>query len=85
MSWDSKGTFKYRNKLIPKSNILHLVTHALLKDVKDKPPGMKLFYEGLSEVNIPEYLVANKMGKLIIEGRGDELSRRPPAQLVKKK
>ena len=85
MSWDNKGTFKYRNKLIPKSNILHLVTHALLKDVKDKPPGMKLFYEGLSEVNIPEYLVANKMGKLIIEGRGDELSRRPPAQLVKKK
>ena len=43
MSWDNKGTFKYRNKIIPKSNILHLVTHALLKDIKDKPPGMKLF------------------------------------------
>ena len=43
MSWDNKGTFKYKNKIIPKSNILHLVTHALLKDVKDKPPGMKQF------------------------------------------
>ena len=74
MSWDSKGTFKYKNKIIPKSSILHLVTHALLKDVKDKPPGMKQFYEGLSDVNVPEYLVANKMGKLIIEGR-DELRR----------
>ena len=85
MSWDNKGTFKYKNKIIPKSNILHLVTHALLKDVKDKPPGMKQFYEGLSDVNVPEYLVANKIGKLIIEGRGDELTLKTPTHLVKKK
>ena len=84
MSWDNKGTFKYKNKIIPKSNILHLVTHALLKDVKDKPPGMKQFYEGLSDVNVPEYLVANKMGKLIIEGRGDELTLKTPTHLVNK-
>ena len=84
MSWDSKGTFKYKNKIIPKSSILHLVTHALLKDVKDKPLGMKQFYEGLSDVNVPEYLVANKMGKLIIEGRGDELTLKTPTHLVKK-
>lgn len=84
ISWDNKGTFKYKNKSIPNSNILHLVTHALLKDIKDKPPGMKIFYEALSDVNVPEYLIANKMGKLIIEGRGDELSWRPPGQLAKK-
>ena len=83
MSWDEKGTFKYKNKSIPKSNMLQLVTHALLKDVKDKPPGMKLFYEGLSDVNVPEYLIANKMGKLIIAGRGDELTWRPPGNLDK--
>ena len=59
-------------------DILHLVTHALLKNIEDKPPGMKIFYEALSDVNIPEYLIANKMGKLIIAGRGDELSWRPP-------
>ena len=72
ISWDNKGTFKYKNKIVPNSNILHLGTHALLKNIKDKPPGMKLFYEALSDVNIPEYLIANKMGKLIIAGRGDE-------------
>ena len=84
ISWDNKGTFKYKNKLIPKSNILHLVTHALLKNVKDKPPGMKVFYEALSDVNVPEYLIANKMGKLIIEGRGHELTSKPPGQLKRK-
>ena len=84
ISWDNKETFKYKNKIIPKSNIFHLVTHALLKDIKDKPPGMKIFYEALSDVNVPEYLIANKMGKLIIAGRGDELTWRPPGQLDKK-
>ena len=84
ISWDNKGTFKYRNKVIPKSNIFHLVTHALLKNIKDKPPGMKVFYEALSDVNIPEYLIANKMGKLIIAGRGDELTWRPPGKLDRK-
>ena len=84
ISWDNKGTFKYKNKIIPNSNILHLVTHALLKNIEDKPPGMKIFYEALSDVNIPEYLIANKMGKLIIAGRGDELTWRPPGKLDKK-
>ena len=60
------------------------MTHALLKDIKDKPPGMKNFYEALSDINVPEYLIANKMGKLIIAGRGDELTWRPPGQLDKK-
>ena len=45
ISWDNKGTFKYKNKIVPNSNILNLVTHALPKNIKDKPPGMKLFYE----------------------------------------
>ena len=66
------------------ANILHLVAHALLKNNEDKPPGMKLFYEALSDVNIPEYLIANKMGKLIIAGRGDELTRKPSEKLDKK-
>ena len=43
ISWDNKGTFKYKNKIIPNSNILHLVTHALLKNIEDKPPGIKIF------------------------------------------
>ena len=47
ISWDNKGTFKYKNKIVPNSNILHLVTHALLKNIEDKPPGMKLVVGGL--------------------------------------
>ena len=84
ISWDNKGTFKYKNKIVPHSNILHLVTHALLKNIEDKPPRMKLFYEASSDVNIPEYLIANKIGKLIIAGRGDELTGKPSGKLDKK-
>ena len=81
ISWDNKGTFKYKNKIVPNSNILHLVTHTLLRNIEDKPPGMKLFYEALSDVNVPEYLIANKMGKLVIAGRGDELTGKPSGKL----
>ena len=45
---------------------------------------MKFFYEALSDVNIPEYLIANKMGKLIIAGRVDELSGKPSGKVDKK-
>ena len=73
MKWDSKGTFIYKNKIIPKSNIVHLVLHALLPNITAKPPGMMSFYKGLMETNVPEFLVANKLGKLIITGREEEL------------
>ena len=74
MSWDDQNQFKYKNEVIPNSNIVHLVLHALLKGIKDRPPGMNLFYKGLSDANVPEYLIANELGKLIITGRGDELN-----------
>lgn len=68
MKWDKNGVFIYKNKLIPQSNILHLVLHALLKKIKDKPPGMIQFYEGLQKINIPENLVKNIDGRRIIQG-----------------
>ena len=82
MKWDVNGTFKYKGQLIPNSNIIHLVLHALLKTVKDKPPGMNRFYKGLSEVNVPEFLVSNEMGKLILMGRGNEINN---TKILKKK
>ena len=85
MSWDDNKTFKYRNKIIPNSNITHLVLHGLLKNIKDKPPGMMLFYEGLSNANVPEYLISNQMGKLIISGRGDEVNGKPKPKTTAKK
>ena len=36
MKWTPDGTFKNKNKIIPKSNILHLVLHALLKIYRRK-------------------------------------------------
>ena len=83
ISWDNDKVFKYKNKLVPNSNILHLVLHALLRKIKDKPAGMKLFYQGLREANVPEYLVANEIGKLIITGREIE-NKAPGKKLVKK-
>ena len=44
ISWDNKGTFKYKNKIVPYSNILHLVTHALLKNIEDKTPWNENFF-----------------------------------------
>lgn len=72
MGWSDDGTFKYKGKLITDSYILHLVLHALLKKVKAKPPGMKKFYLGLKDINVPDYLVANLMGKQILSGEDDD-------------
>ena len=41
-------TFKYKNKIIPNSNILHLILHALLNNVKAEPSRMKEFYQGVN-------------------------------------
>lgn len=83
MKWDAEGVFKYKNKTIPGSNILHLVLHALIQ-INRKPPGMKEFYKGLKEVNVPEYLIKNNIGKLLISGREDEVQWRPPGDFKKK-
>ena len=80
MEWDNDGTFRYKGRIIPNSNILHLVLHALLKRVKAKPPGMNRFYLGLKDVNVPEYLVANETGKKIILGNDINGKGKPPGQ-----
>ena len=85
MKWDSNGLFKYKNKPIPNSNILHLVLHALLPNITDKPPGMVEFYTGLTEANVPEYLVKNKLGRKIITGMGEDLDWGPTGNLANKR
>ena len=85
MKWEPDGTFKYKNKIIPKSNILHLVLHALLKNITQEPPGMKEFYEGLMDVNVPEYLIANDVGRELIMGDGEDQDWGPIGELASKK
>lgn len=81
MKWTPNGTFKYKNVLIPDSNILHLIVHALLKKVPDKPPGMKEFYQGLSEINVPEFLVKSVIGKKLITASEEDDDWGPTGEL----
>ena len=85
MKWEPNGTFKYKNKIIPNSNILRLVLHALLRDVKAKSPGMKEFYQGLTDINAPEYLISNDMGRELIMGLGEDEDWGPSGELATKK
>ena len=85
MKWKPDGTFKYKKKIIPKSNILHLVLHALLNNITQEPPGMKEFYEGLMDVNVPEYLIANDVGRELIMGDGEDQDWGPIGELANKR
>ena len=53
----------YKGKVIPKSNVIELITHAIQND-KSKPNGMKTFYKILAKAkaNIPIKLIMNKEG-----------------------
>lgn len=84
MKWDEKGVFKYKNKLIPNSNILHLVLHALIK-INRKPPGMREFYEGLKDVNVPTHLVKNEIGLKILTGMNNNNNNWGPPKDIKKR
>ena len=53
--------------------------------MKGKPPGMNEFYKGLIEVNVPEYLIANNLGKQIIMGYGEAVDWGPLGELENKK
>ena len=85
MKWTSDGIFKYKYKIIPNSNILHLVLHTLLKNIDEKPAGINGIYQGLTEVNVSEYLLANKLGKNIILGQGEDIDWGPLGELQSKR
>ena len=85
MKLEPNGTFEYKNKIIPNSNILHLLLHALLKAVKAEPPGMKEFYHGLTDINVPEYLISNTMDRELILGLGEDEDWGPSGELANRK
>ena len=85
MKWEPNGTFKYKNKIIPNPNILHLILHALLNNVKAEPPGMKEFYQGLTHINVPEYLISNTKGRELILGLGEDEDWGPSGGLANRK
>lgn len=61
-SWDDRGSFLYRGKALPGSNILDLirgVTHSNAIPDKRKPQGWDIFLKALAEINMPTSLVGN--------------------------
>ena len=61
LSWDEKGRFKYRGKVMPNTNIVDLVSDAVRsQDRKNyKPQGLETFSRALSEINVPRDYVRN--------------------------
>ena len=58
IQWKKNGEVVYKQKVIPNSNIITLITHAIQNN-KSKPVGMKSFYKILAKANIPSKLISN--------------------------
>ena len=84
MDWNSKLELKLNGKVLPKTNIGVLITHAI-QHQKLKPNGMEIFYRALAKLNIPKFIIVNKKGRNIIKKVRNEknLSWRPPGKLDK--
>ena len=85
IQWKKNGEVVYKQKVIPNSNIITLITHAIQNN-KSKPVGMKSFYKILAKANIPSKLISNKDGRHIMKKTLDERSNtwRPPGRLNKR-
>ena len=85
ISWNEKGEFQYKKRVIPHSNMSRLIYHAI-RNSKSKPTGMKPFYQALSPMNIPKYIIVNKEGRQIMNKVASikDNSWRPPGKLNKK-
>ena len=85
IKWNKNGELMYKGKVIPKSNIMELITHAVQND-KSQPIGMKTFYKYLSKINIPLKLISNKQGLYIMKQLSTHQDNmwRPPGRLNKR-
>lgn len=87
LKWNEKGVIKYKNVIVPNSDIVTLIRHAL-SDNKNTVIGEKEFYTMLNEIDIPDYLIKNKdaLQKYNQDDKKIDVNVwRPPGDLVKKK
>ena len=84
IKWNEKGEFQYQDKTVPKSNILSLMKHAV-SNSKSKPKGVKIFYKVMSRLNVPKFIIVNKMGRALMKKSAQKKddSFRPPGKLQK--
>lgn len=89
LKWNKDFLVKYNNKIIPKSNIVQLVKHALSKNDTSKPEGIEKFYTMLNIIDIPDYLILNQKALNKYNESGTKKYNanlwRPPGELVSKK
>ena len=85
IQWKNNGEVVYKQKVIPNSNIITLITHAIQNN-KSKPVGMKSFYKILAKAYIPCKLISNRDSQHIMKKTLDERSNtwRPPGRLNKR-
>ena len=83
VKWNSRNELKYNNQVIKNSNIFQLVNHAVNKYNNDNILGMKSFYKLLATLKIPDFIVLNKKGKLIMKNvieRKNDKKWKPPGR-----
>lgn len=82
LSWNKDWKLIYKNNIIPDSDIRKLIRHAVL-DSDKQLKGMKTFYKGLSEMDIPKIMIANKKGRQLFKKYKTEKHSqfRPPGNL----
>ena len=82
VSWNKDWSLIYKDKTIPHSDIRKLIRHAVLDSDKE-PTGMKVFYKGLSQLDVPKIIIANKTGRhLMKKYKTEKVSEfRPPGKL----
>ena len=85
IKWNKKGEILYKGKILPETNIIHLIKHAMQND-KSRPHGVKAFYRILAKANIPKKLISNKEGRHLMEKVLHEknIEWRPPGRLNKR-
>ena len=85
IKWNKKGEILYKGKILPETNIIHLIKHAMQND-KSRPHGVKAFYRILAKANIPKKLISNKEGKHLMEKvlHEKKIEWRPPGRLNKR-
>ena len=66
IAYNNKFEIIIKKKVIPNSNIVMLVQHALNKNNQSKLPGMTRFYQVLKKAHVPVSMVKNPLGQIVM-------------------
>ena len=81
MRWNDTGEIIFKSECLKKTNIKHLILHAVTK-MKEKPLGYKCFYKVLRKEKIPTFLIKNNLHKYTSKIKSEMW--RPPGEIENK-